>query len=549
MKVICDSCHAKYSLSDDKLTKGKTFKIKCKKCGHVIMVKPADEGNAEDESTRVVDYNAMSGGGAAAAGEADAKIWHVAIGDKTEGPMTVAEVTEQIASGAISADALAWNEGLPDWKKIGTLPEFASQFSGAEPAPAQQPAAEPVRSAPAAEPVRKAEPAPVPRDEPAPEPAAKPAAGGFFGTEEEESPASTSLKGQRHENSVLFSLDNLQNLAASSAKKPAPRPGYINPSSQGSGLVDIQEMAAAMNTGKPSKQDAVPFDLPAAPVVATPISIAPVLIPTQMESEKPKWLIPVIVGVVVVVVLVGGFAIWQLTSGKKDSGADKVAQTNNKPANNVAAANNKPGDMPAANNVMGPGDMPPDGDMPADMPPDGPMDPVMGPMDPVMGPMDPVVVGPMDPVVMGPMDMPVDTPMDMPPDMPPDGGCTKVWCMLKNNAPDCCAPFRGGDSGMSDGGDPCANNPNETLEPNDAKDGMANVRGAVNACFSKFGISGKVTVRVSVGCMGNVQSASASGEHASSPLGGCIEKAVKGAKFPKFKKPTSKSFSYPFVGG
>jgi len=139
--------------------------------------------------------------------------------------------------------------------------------------------------------------------------------------------------------------------------------------------------------------------------------------------------------------------------------------------------------------------------------------------------------------------------MDMVVDMPPDGGCTKVWCMLKNNAPDCCAPFRGGDAGMSGGDDPCANNPNETLGPNDAKDGMSNIRGAVDACFSKFGISGKVTVRVSVGCMGSVQSASASGEHASSPLGGCIEKAVKNAKFPKFKKPASKSFSYPFVGG
>jgi len=144
-------------------------------------------------------------------------------------------------------------------------------------------------------------------------------------------------------------------------------------------------------------------------------------------------------------------------------------------------------------------------------------------------------------------------PVDMPPmndDMPADGGCTKVWCMLKNNAPDCCAPFRGGDSGMTPGGDDaCANNPNETLTPADVKDGMSNVRTAVNACFSKFGISGKVTVRVSVGCMGNVQSASASGEHAGSPLGGCIEKSVRGAKFPKFKKPSTKSFQYPFVGG
>ncbi|PKN45898.1 MAG: hypothetical protein CVU59_07705, partial [Deltaproteobacteria bacterium HGW-Deltaproteobacteria-17] len=275
MKVICDSCHAKYSLSDDKLTKGKTFKIKCKKCGHVIMVKPVEEGNADEESTRVVDYNAMSGA-QASAGEADAKIWHVAIGDKTDGPFTVAEIVSQIGGGSIPPDALAWNEGLPNWEKISTLSEFSAYFpaeaAGAEPAPARQESA-PVRqeSAPArqeSEPAsRRAEPAPVVRNEPAPEPAAK--GGGFFGAEEEDSSASTSLKGQRHENSVLFSLDNLQNLAASSSKKPSPRPGYINPSSQGSGLVDIQEMAASMNTSKPARQDAVPFDLPAAPIVTT----------------------------------------------------------------------------------------------------------------------------------------------------------------------------------------------------------------------------------------------------------------------------------------
>ncbi|MBU1242265.1 zinc-ribbon domain-containing protein [Myxococcota bacterium] len=586
MKVICDSCHAKYSLSDDKLTKGKTFKIKCKKCGHVIMVKPVDEGNADEESTRVVDYNAMSGGQAAAS-DADSKIWHVAIGDKTDGPFTVAEIVSQISAGGIPPDALAWNEGLPNWEKISTLSEFSANFPGeasaSEPAPARHESAparhEPAPSAPASEPAaRRAESAPVVRNEPAPEPAAK--GGGFFGAEEEDSSASQALKGQRHENSVLFSLDNLQNLAASSSKKPSPRPGYINPSSQGSGLVDIQEMAASMNTNKPARQDAVPFDLPAAPVVATPISIAPVLIPTQMDSERPKWMVPAIIGVVVAVVLVGGFAVWRMTGKKEGSTPPPAAQNNNMtpPANNVVVQNNNmtANNMtPPANNGMGPGDMPPDmppdgdmppdvmtpdSDMPPDMPPDGDMPPdVMTPdamtpdsMEPSMTP----DMGGRDPVVsMNPTMDPGMTEMtpDMPPnnDMPPgDSGCTKVWCMLKNNAPDCCAPFRGGSSEMGGGSDdPCANNANETLTPSDVKEGMSNVRSSVNACFSKFGISGKVTVRVSVGCMGSVQSASASGEHASSPLGGCIQKAVRGAKFPKFKKPSSKSFQYPFVGG
>lgn len=131
-----------------------------------------------------------------------------------------------------------------------------------------------------------------------------------------------------------------------------------------------------------------------------------------------------------------------------------------------------------------------------------------------------------------------------------EGDCSKVWCMLKNNEPECCAAFRKNvTSASSSEDDPCANNPNETLEPSNTKDVMGTIRSAVNACFSQYGIIGTVTVRVSVGCMGNVQNAMASGEHASTPLGKCIAKAVMGAKFPKFKRPTSKSFSYPFVGG
>ena len=564
MKVICDSCHAKYSLSDDKIVKGKTFKIKCKKCGNTILVKP-EESNPEEEATRVVDYNAVAGGSSSASTtDADARIWHVAIGDKTEGPLTAPEVIDQIVSGKLGPDSLAWNEGLPTWEKISTIQEFASHFSAQSAAPS-----EPIKSAKRDSRVNMEAVKVETPQEPAPEPASK---GNFFGAEEEESVPSTSLKGQRHENSVLFSLDNLQNLAASQPKKSSPRPGYITPSSAGSGLVDIQEMAAAMKGSQPGRpESAVPFDLPAAPVVATPISIAPVLIPTQMESEKPKWILPAIIGAGVAIVVVGIFLVWNLTAKK----SAPAASGNNKPsADTVVMANNMSADMPA--DTMGPGDMPADmpadamePDMPADMPadamePDMPADMPADAMEPDMpadmtsssgmeGPKGPgkgttISVSPqsgmtisMEPVA--PMDMPVNN------DMPADGGCTKVWCMLKNNQPDCCAPFRGGSSSSGDGGsDACANNPNETLSPGDVKDAMSSVRGVVSGCFSKFGVSGKVTIRVSVSCQGSVQSASAIGEHAGTPLGGCIEKVVRNVKFPKFKKPASKSFQYPFVG-
>ena len=38
MKIVCDSCGAKYSIADEKVA-GKVFKIRCKKCSSVIVVR------------------------------------------------------------------------------------------------------------------------------------------------------------------------------------------------------------------------------------------------------------------------------------------------------------------------------------------------------------------------------------------------------------------------------------------------------------------------------------------------------------------------------
>jgi len=37
MKITCQSCQSKYTVSDDKV-QGKTVKIKCRKCGATILV-------------------------------------------------------------------------------------------------------------------------------------------------------------------------------------------------------------------------------------------------------------------------------------------------------------------------------------------------------------------------------------------------------------------------------------------------------------------------------------------------------------------------------
>ena len=44
MKIVCDACSAKYSIADEKV-RGKVFKISCKKCSNIIVVR----GSTGDE--------------------------------------------------------------------------------------------------------------------------------------------------------------------------------------------------------------------------------------------------------------------------------------------------------------------------------------------------------------------------------------------------------------------------------------------------------------------------------------------------------------------
>lgn len=78
------------------------------------------------------------------------------------------------------------------------------------------------------------------------------------------------------------------------------------------------------------------------------------------------------------------------------------------------------------------------------------------------------------------------------------------------------------------------------------KAALVAVQPKVNACGG--GDTGLATTSITIsGPTGKVTSAKVvSGGFKGTPKGACIEKAVKSAKFPKFKKPTF-SFSYPFV--
>jgi TonB family protein len=83
----------------------------------------------------------------------------------------------------------------------------------------------------------------------------------------------------------------------------------------------------------------------------------------------------------------------------------------------------------------------------------------------------------------------------------------------------------------------------DTLGRGDVQTGMNAVAGAVSKCAQ--GQSGSVTVRVVIGNAGRVQDAQTVGPLAGTPVGQCAARAVRTARFPKFKNP-SLTVTYPF---
>src|SRR6185312_1735273 len=126
MKIVCDACQAKYSISDDKV-QGKVFKIRCKKCSNIIVVRgganAADAAPApQEKDTRVYDYGYD---GAPGGGGGDEAVWHLVINQDQVGPMTVAEVQQRFAAGEVDGESFTWREGFADWLPLSQVDAFA----------------------------------------------------------------------------------------------------------------------------------------------------------------------------------------------------------------------------------------------------------------------------------------------------------------------------------------------------------------------------------------------------------------------------------------
>jgi len=543
MKIVCDSCGTKYSIADEKV-RGKVFKIRCKKCSHIIVVRGGETGGPEATAAPASD------GG-----------WHLVIDGEQVGPLGDADVRTKIERGEVKADTYTWKEGFADWVKLSAVPEFAALVTedvggvptgGGELFPSSGVAVSPANGTDRA---RRASGAGrslfggggASDVFAAPASAARSGGGDLFGSaavapaaEESRWPSSgaaaaghdggrvESLTGQRHENSVLFSLSNLQSLAMPAAK-PAATASSGSALTEGSGLIDIRQMAAS-TLGASSPGGSPSFgggggavdDLPAFGAFSP---AAPVLLPLSSSSGPPKW---VYLALVLGLLAVGGIALmaYKVLTTKPPVLVEQVQQVpapqepaKAAPAGAVAERAGKPSTIADENLPPREGSPEAKGEKAeksersehgehhhgkgkeAKKGGGGGGDEKKGAA---------AAVAPSEPAEKKPAKGSLDDLID---------GAV--------------GSRRGGGSGhakVSDDDKPAASA--GPLSKGAVVAGMNSVKPKVAACYSEFKVQGMAMVNVVIGKSGKVTSATVTGKFAGTPTGACVEKAVKSASFP-----------------
>jgi predicted Zn finger-like uncharacterized protein len=296
MKVVCESCQAKYQVPDERVA-GKKLKIRCKRCGATVLIRGdlAAVGLA-DGIAPGVDSSELSH--AAPAAELE---WHASIEGQSYGPFDTSTLLRWLDAQPGGWEAHVWRDGFTDWVEVRACPELmaAAPSVGAESEPAPVATESDFAAASGQDgdgdgdeeegPTRtfasddvgitrrpktltgqqspdelRARPSAI-RTRSNPAIAAAPAAavGGGWSGGASASPrvtAAQAMTGERHEDSVLFSTANLQQVAMTTSQ-----PGYssVNPgfaSGEASGLIDIRALASLAKQSAPQIAPGAAYD-------------------------------------------------------------------------------------------------------------------------------------------------------------------------------------------------------------------------------------------------------------------------------------------------
>jgi outer membrane biosynthesis protein TonB len=397
------------------------------------------------------------------------------------------------------------------------------------------------------------------------------------------SQANSKLRGERNENSVLFSLNNLAQLASD---KPASATSHAAPTQaagaatgasggEGSGLIDIRSMASAY-LGGPGGGPAKPVSAGVGSIDDLPVfggggfSEPAVIVPISARASGGNKLVYALIGsvgvlavaaVIVVVVLLKG--------GDKATQVAAVTATETKPATDPATADShdtKPADTAARPAATAPAPTqtappsaataptPPVATAPTAPPSEPPPQHTAPP--PVHKTPAATTSAPSVPAAPKPPRQVADKPAAAKPEPPPtkapaadSGGCDEISCVLNNNEGPCCAKFAkkgkagGGGGGVAAGGGKASDLP-DSLDRAMISDGIGKVRARVMSCGDKSPAKGQVKVSVKVGPDGHVSSVTVRNTP-DDGLGNCVAGMVQKAIFARTQ--SGGQFAYPYT--
>jgi predicted Zn finger-like uncharacterized protein len=607
MKIVCDACSAKYSIADDKV-KGKVFKIRCKKCSNIIVVRgsagateePA-QAQYDQKETRVYDYQGYD----AAAPGGDESVWHVVIDQEQVGPMTMAEVQQRFNAGQIDADTYVWREGFADWQPLSAVDVFAG-FAGGGAAAAGGGGAAAVASMFGGAGVDDGATTRADSGDLFAAASAKAAAqideddggGDLFGSHRgapaaaarapaaADAAAQSRLRGERNENSVLFSLGNLAQLASDApraAAAPAAAASHGGHGAatgaaggEGSGLIDIRSMASAYLGDKGGAKPATGGigsidDLPV--FASTAFNEPAVLMPTpgsRSNNNKLLYGLIALVGVLAIVAVVMVIKVLNSDDGKKDQqvavGDGDKTDPDTAPGKGSAAADPAADPTKTAGTTPTPtgdgsgsaaapqGTVPTAGSAAVPPPPDTATSVGSKPESTTAKPDKSDTKGRDDRTSSKPdrtSSKPDRTSSKPDSSSKPDttsskpesgGSCDEVSCVLNNYEGSCCAKFRKGKKPEATTTKSSSDLP-ESLDRGAVQAGVNQVKARVQACGSKSSAKGEVKVSVKVSPDGKVTGTTVKNTP-DAALGSCVAAAMQKATFAKTQK--GGSFAYPW---
>jgi predicted Zn finger-like uncharacterized protein len=124
MKFVCERCHTRYSIADDKVRQ-KILKIRCKTCENVITVR--DSGPVATVGFGQVPHSVPPpppGKGPAAARE-----WFVAINGEQSGPMSKSDLARRVLHCKPEDEVYVWKDGQDGWKPPEEVPVIQQEIN------------------------------------------------------------------------------------------------------------------------------------------------------------------------------------------------------------------------------------------------------------------------------------------------------------------------------------------------------------------------------------------------------------------------------------